>query len=387
MRPPIGTNARTADWLPLATIIFVGSLWQVWHYAGAAFTPLAVLWALGAAWVVVWVSERVSLSTALRLAGAAGIVAAAAFVVLYPRLNVQSVALGGVDRDDDADVAVRAAFDGRYPFSERTYLGNEITHMPGSLIVAAPFVAAGGSALENLAVLPFGVLALARWTRSGKAVTLAVGGAATCPAMWHELVTGGNSLAEWTLLSVAATWFAGGPTWRRAAAFGFLLNVRANAFCSGATLLGVEVRRSWWRAFTAAAVVAAFQVGLVAPFLLGGLDRFTPLGSGAGGKFAHLDALFPHGSTVVPALAAVLGAGAAFAASYRWMRTEGVLIGLAAGQLAQFGTLILASASAGDAAWARNWTGYTSLAVVPALAALAARARPQKPRVLTVSSS
>lgn len=51
---------------------------------------------------------------------------------------------------------------GHYPYHAVTYLGNEITHLPGSLLLALPFVLVWTSALQNLFWLPALFLALDR---------------------------------------------------------------------------------------------------------------------------------------------------------------------------------------------------------------------------------
>jgi hypothetical protein len=361
----------------ISGLVFAGSAWTFVNYLGAAALVLAAAWSVVAAIVIDAAARRLSWRWAVRGAVALGVVAVAVFAVAYPRLDTHDRAAGGSDRDDDADVAVLAAAHGDYLFGARTYLGNEVTHLPGSLIVAAPFVAIGGSAVENVAVLPVAVFVLARKTRSAEALILVVGTVAASAGVWHEFLTGGNSLAEWTLLSMAAVWLATETrTWTRAVAFGFALNVRANALTAGATGVGVAARDEWLVAVRVAVIAGFVQLVLVAPFLLGGLARFTPFSSGSA-KVAHLDALFAHASTVLPVVAAVASALAAFviARSTRLARVPAVLAGLAASQLVQFGALIAFSLAAGSAAWAENWCTYLMLAVIPGATALALSAQ------------
>src|SRR5689334_15721942 len=68
------------------------------------------------------VPERLAFAAVL----AAGVVAVAALIVVYPHANAQS-ATAGSDRDDAATIGARHLLDGEYPYSERTYLGNPIS--------------------------------------------------------------------------------------------------------------------------------------------------------------------------------------------------------------------------------------------------------------------
>ena len=350
--------------LAIAALVFAGSAWTCVHYLGAWSLLLAAGWAAVAAVVIDALARRVSYRWTARALVALGIIAVALFAVAYPRLDTHEPGKG-TDRDDDADVAVLAAAHGHYPFGARTYLGNPVTHLPGSLLVAAPFVTVGGSALENVVVVPLAVFVLARKTRSAEVLILVVGIAAASAGVWHEFLTGGNSLAEWTLLSAAAVWVVHDTrSWWRAALLGVALNVRANALSSAPAV---------WRTTRLAAIVVGVQLLLVMPFLLGGLHRFTPI-TGGSAKVAHLDVLFAHASTVLPALAALAGAGSAYAIARapQLPPSAAALAALAASQLVQFSVLIVCSFVAGVPAWAENWTYYLALAVIPGAAAVAA---------------
>lgn len=77
----------------------------------------------------------------------------------------------GSDRDDALDVAVRRLAHLHNPYAARTNLGNPVSPLPGSLALAAPFVAAGRSAYQNLFwVGGFAVLGVALATRPNVAL-------------------------------------------------------------------------------------------------------------------------------------------------------------------------------------------------------------------------
>src|SRR5215470_16981462 len=93
-------------------------------------------------------NERAAVS--LSLVTFAGL--ALLFAIAYPIVNTHIPGIGS-DDDDALNIAVAELFHGRYPYYARTYLGNLIHHFPGAFLLAAPFVALGSSAIQNLAWL------------------------------------------------------------------------------------------------------------------------------------------------------------------------------------------------------------------------------------------
>ena len=57
---------------------------------------------------------------------------------------------GGSDSDDALNLATRALLHGEYPYRIRTYLGSPATYLPGSLLLAVPFVLLGNAAYQDL---------------------------------------------------------------------------------------------------------------------------------------------------------------------------------------------------------------------------------------------
>jgi len=54
----------------------------------------------------------------------------------------------GSDDDDALNLGAMALLTGRSPYSQSTYLGNLLHHLPGAFVLAAPFVLLGTSALQ-----------------------------------------------------------------------------------------------------------------------------------------------------------------------------------------------------------------------------------------------
>lgn len=80
---------------------------------------------------------------------------------LYPRLNCQRPGCGS-DRDDALVLAVTRLLEGASPYAVRTYLNNEISPLPGSLMFAVPFVLLKQVAWQSLAALALSLFALSR---------------------------------------------------------------------------------------------------------------------------------------------------------------------------------------------------------------------------------
>jgi len=70
------------------------------------------------------------------------------FLFIYPIAN-NHMYFGGSDSDNALNIAVHDLLKLQYPYYTKTYLGNAITPMPGSLILAVPFVLLGTSAYQN----------------------------------------------------------------------------------------------------------------------------------------------------------------------------------------------------------------------------------------------
>jgi hypothetical protein len=118
------------------------------------------------------------------------------FLAVFPVVNAP-VPLRGSDRGEDLNIATQALLHGQYPFSVQTHLGNRITHFPGSLFLAAPFVLLGNGAYQNFFWLAlFFVVAGMYLGDRRQALFLVWQVIVFCPAFLHDLVTGGDLIAN-----------------------------------------------------------------------------------------------------------------------------------------------------------------------------------------------
>ncbi len=330
-------------------------------------------WAGQAAVVIDFLAARVSRRWAERIVVTLVVAAIAAFAFLFPHLDTQTP-LKGSDRDDAADIAVRAAAHGDYPFDKSTYVApeNKVSNLPGSLVIAAPFVAAGTSALQIVLALPLAAWVLIRRTRTADALVVSAGVLAASTFFWHEAVTGGGLVAEWLVLSSAALWLASRFSWATVGLVGFAFNFRTNSWSAMAGVVGSVGRRfGVARAVAVAVVLMLVQALLIVPFLLGGLDRFGPyllLTT----KFVYLEPLFSGAEHVLPAVATVLAGLAALAVVTRWSRPlVAVPASMAVSQLVTFGFLAVGARLAGFPHFVADNLGLIGVVAIPAAVAFA----------------
>ncbi len=144
------------------------------------------------------VSER----TALRCALLTVVLSAALFLLFYPVLNTNEPGKGS-DRDDALNLAVGELLKGHYPYGRPDYLGNLPSPLPGALLLALPFVLFGNSALQNFFWLMAFFLGARAVLRNGKLALLSMWLILLgSPVVFHEIVTGGDLLANSLYLSV-----------------------------------------------------------------------------------------------------------------------------------------------------------------------------------------
>jgi len=76
------------------------------------------------------------------------------FVVIYSRIDTQGFSLFGIrvgaaDTDNGLQTAVELLTKGKYPYSGQIFTGQPISQMPGSLLLAAPFLFLRYTAFQN----------------------------------------------------------------------------------------------------------------------------------------------------------------------------------------------------------------------------------------------
>jgi hypothetical protein len=234
------------------------------------------------------------------------VVVTTAFLIIYPRVNSHLPGVGS-DDDDAYNVGARALVAGRSPYLERTYLGNALHQLPGSFILAAPFVWLGTSALQNLFWLPLFFLAVAVEIGDGRAaLRLAWLVLVVSPTVMHQVVTGTGHAAN-TIYVVLGLWWLLRTRHHNVAAvaWGVALASRANF------LLLVPLAFGWLRqnrglnVAVRAIVLTSLTVAILSlPFYMHDPDNFGPLE--AADRLTRFDSFIPYvGETIVLAMAVV----------------------------------------------------------------------------------
>jgi hypothetical protein len=158
--------------------------------------------------------------------------------------------------------------------------------MPGSILAALPFAAAGQAALQNLLWLPVFWLTVRRLFRDPTIATLVVltlFGA--CPGVAHDFLTGGDLASNSIMVLAAALWLfvefdRPAPAWRvavAAAAMGVALSSRASFWLMLPVLHATLSRRVGLARATGSLAVAAIACAAVTlPFYFYDPSAFTP---------------------------------------------------------------------------------------------------------------
>ena len=214
--------------------------------------------------------------------------------VLYPVsnsgeaswLSPSGVVGGGSDRDEALNLGVRAVLEGRYPYYERTHLDNLVSQLPGSLLLAMPFVVLGNVAWQNLVWL-CALVAASRKVLGDVRAAVACLALILCssPVVLQDIVTGGdlaaNAIVVLAVLVLLLTSPPSAPPWQQASiavAAGVAFSTRAQFWLLLPLLVAALQRRLGARAASLWLVVSLGTFALVTlPFYLYDPTSFSPL--------------------------------------------------------------------------------------------------------------
>jgi hypothetical protein len=215
------------------------------------------------------------------------------FAVVYPALNSGKQLWflhleGGGDRDEALNSAVTELVNGRYPYYPKTYLGNPITPLPGSLVLAIPFVLLGNSAYQNFFWLIALFLVLRSDLRDGRKGLLFFWMIVLlCPGAFYELMSGGDLLANsifvtvfvlFALKSIPDETASSRRKLVAAVLLGIGLSSRANFLLVIPVLFFAILRRTGQKtAVIYLAVTCATFAGITLPFYVFDPNGFSPL--------------------------------------------------------------------------------------------------------------
>lgn len=250
----------------------------------------------------------------------------AVFAIVYPIANTHVLGSGS-DRDDALNMATRQLIHLRYPYYQRTYLRNRISPLPGSLFLAIPFVLLGNSAYQNFFWLFAFYAAVKLYFRDGHLSLLLLWGILfLSPVVFHELVTGGDLLANSlyiTLVILVCGRFYDRLTERRRLVFalfsGIAFSSRANFVLVCPLIFSALAQTVGWKsAMKYMVTMVATFVAITMPFWLYDPHGFSPLHTA--NKLGQFRTGLPFSDIVIPIVSFVL----AVVLSFQRMANDGI---------------------------------------------------------------
>ena len=274
--------------------------------------------------------SRVTEKQALWLAGATFLVLLVVFAIAYPIANSGLVA-GGSDRDDNLNVATTALLHGRYPYYFRGYLGSPTHSLPGSLVLAVPFVLIGNSAYQNFFWLAIFFIAMRLYLKDGRLALLMLWASLLLsPGLLHELVTGGDLISNslyvllFMLFMVNAVPRSDRSCWLKAGSailLGVGLSSRANFLLLLPLVFSMLVQIAGWKAAAKYVGLTCMTFGAITiPFYLYDPQGFYPLH--ALGIITQFHSILPFAGRIVP----LVGGITALALSFQHMDCGGLAL-------------------------------------------------------------
>ena len=304
---PSTTGGSSRSWLVLALLLafpsagFIQKYTGLWGLVGYGIAVVSVVFFIRkfSDRCAPWCRRHFRLLGAIILAGLAII-----FAIAYPIEDSRGVGKSS-DRDEGLNLAVSRMAEGRSPYYPPGSEAGPLSVLPGSILLATPFVALGNSAYQNwfwLAVF----LCCAVWMFKDRALALCLLAIplAISPAAQYEYISGGDLIANgifvavFSLLALHRWSSPTAPEWSRwlsCVLLGVALASRAN-FLLLAPLFGAVVWRmaGFRNALAATTLVALTAAAITLPFYLNDPAGFTPLMSKQ--KLAGVDHALPWAS-------------------------------------------------------------------------------------------
>ena len=292
----------------LTFFLSVPSLGQVQKYLGtwAVFVYIIVVFLIVLAAgkylfkkMPVSISERAALLFALFVF----VVLLSIFSFVYPLLNAGIIG-GGGDRDDDLNISSRALLKGNYPYYQTTYLGNPLSHLPGSIILAIPFAILGNTAYQNFFWLFIFFVFLRYYLRSShKALFVILTISILSPIVLQEILTGGDLVTNsiyvliFTLMLVSSAIRNDLSVWQKmiwAALLGIALSSRWNFILLLPIIFSALLQKSNLKTAIKYTVISLFVfLSISLPFYLYDSNNFTPL-TNSFNKINIFSQVLPH---------------------------------------------------------------------------------------------
>jgi hypothetical protein len=289
-----GSPLFSWPFIGFALSLVVPSLAQVQKYLGTIgitiyiFVAFSVL-LCGYKYILPRFISHVTEKQALWLTAVTFLVLIFVFAMIYPVAN-SGIIGGGSDREDNINIATTALLRGNYPYYPKGYLGSPTHSLPGSLLLAVPFVLLGNSAYQNFFWL-FGFYVVSALCLKDRRLALLLLWSILLlsPAVQHEFITGGDLISNsiyimlFMILMVNATQSTNRGHLKKlisAILLGIGLSSRANFLFLLPLIFSKLAQDSGWNFATKLIFLTCASFATVTiPFYLYDPDNFYPLHS------------------------------------------------------------------------------------------------------------
>jgi hypothetical protein len=249
------------------------------------------------------------------------------FLLIYPIAD-SGVVGGGSDSDDALNLGARALLNQQYPYRIHTGSGTPVTYLPGSLLLAVPFVILGNAAYQNWFWLALFLLAIRLYLKGIHQAILLFWMTFLCTRIWQLLLTGGERLASSiyivlfvlfamrSLVVEQPRWFR----WLAAVLLGIGLSSRANYLLLAPVIFSAALKKvGWSESLRYAAVTAGAFMAVTLPFWLHDPQMFW-VACLREQNFAavELNTILPHADVVLPLASTVFAVGLSFRRLKDW---------------------------------------------------------------------
>jgi hypothetical protein len=259
-------------------------------------------------------AARVTDRQVLWLTAATFIFLLTTFFAVYPLANSGIFGMGS-DRDEALNIATTEMLNGRYPYYPLTYLGKPISPLPGSLVLAIPFVMLGNSAYQNFFWLFAFLFNMSSYLKNRQLAFLLLWVIiALSPVVLNEVVTGGDLLANSIYVLLLVMWMVsaipqpGYSNWGKfllAALLGVGLASRANFILILPLVFSSMVNSAGWKPAAKYTAITCLVLGLmIVPFYLYDPQRFSPLGTA--NELGQFQTTLPFAEIIVPLVTGII---------------------------------------------------------------------------------
>lgn len=249
------------------------------------------------------------------------------FWLIYP-LADSGMFGGGGDSDDALNLGAQALLNHQYPYEPSTYLGAPVTYLPGSLLLAVPFVMLGNAAYQNMFWLALFLLAMRVHLKDIRQALFLFWTILLCAGVLQLLLTGGELLASsiyvvlfvlFAMRSLMAEQLRWGR-WLAAVLLGVGLSSRANYLLLVPIIFSAVIQKRGWNetAGYAAAAIGSF-LAVTLPFWLHDPQTFV-VACLREQNFAALglNSVLPHADLAVPLASLVFAVALSFRRLKNW---------------------------------------------------------------------